>query len=164
MTSEKKKSFQAFYETKVKDIMQTRQSELPRIDETADVNTIFTILMRHHHVWVTDRKNPAHLQGVITESDIIPLLSPPVTSLESIEKPDLRSLQYGMLPTAREIMSRKPVVTPPEETIRDALRAMKEQHIKQLAVVDDHGRLLGEICLIHLIEEYSTHIAQILET
>jgi len=151
---EQKKSLHEFYELKVKDIMLTSKSELPSVDEKTDVFTMLSILNTKDHVWVLDSTEPAQFLGVITESDTIVLFSPPLTSLESFEKPDPRSLQFGECLLADEIMSKKPVTTAPEETIKDVLRKMKEQKIKQLPVVDENQRLIGEVSLRILIQEF----------
>jgi CBS domain-containing protein len=49
-------------------------------------------------------------------------------------------------------MSKKPVITSPDETIRDIIVKMKEQKIKQLPVVDNYGQLIGEISLSGIIQ------------
>jgi len=153
--SETQKSLHEFYETKVKDIMQSTKSDLPCIDETTDVATVFNTLNKKDHVWIVDNKEPTHLLGVITESDTISLLAPPLTSLQSFDKPDIRSLQYEISLTADEIMSKKPVSISPDKKIRDVLLIMKEQKIKQIAVVDINERFIGEISVRHLIQVYS---------
>jgi len=152
---------------KVKDVMETITSEIPCIKDNADVAVVFSILHNKDHVWVVDRKEPKQLLGVITESNTIVLFSPPYTSLQTFDKPDSRSLQYGVPLTAEEIMSKKPVTTSPDEKIRDVLMKMKEQKIKQLPVVDENDMLLGEITLRHLIaryhEEFSNNLSNFSE-
>jgi CBS domain-containing protein len=101
-----------------------------------------------------DSIEPTQLFGVITESDTIVLLSPPLTSLQTFDKPDSRSLQYGDVPRIEEIMSKKPVTASPDETVREILLKMKEQKIKHLPVVDENEHLIGELSLGHLIQEY----------
>lgn len=152
---EKKKSLQDFYELKVKDIMQAPKSTLQCIDEKADVETVISHLAHTDHVWVMDCSEPSQLVGVITQSDTIALLSPPITSLESFDKPDSHSLQFGENLLAEEIMSKKPVTTSPNEILKDVLLKMKEQKIKQLPVIDENQRLIGEVSLSHLIQQYS---------
>jgi predicted transcriptional regulator len=154
MMSGTKKSLHEFYETKVKDIMRTVKSVLPCIVENADVETVFSILMNNEYVWVTDGKDPKHVLGVITKSDTIALFSPPVPSLETFDKPDSRSLQFGVPLIAKEIMSKNPVTTSPEETIREVIEKMKQYKVKQLPVVDHHGTLLGDITLHQFIDKY----------
>ena len=156
---EKKNSLHEFYELKVKDIMLTK-TDLPCIDEKTDFETALSLLIHKDHVWVMDSTEPTQLLGVITESDTIVLLSPPLTSLQTIDKPDSRSLQYGDVPHVEEIMSKKPVTISPDEKIRDILIKMKEHKIKHLPVVDKNNKLLGEISLNRLMKEYTKHMTQ----
>ena len=153
--SEKKISLLEFYEMKITDIMLTTKSKLPCVTEKADVTTVLSSLNTTDHVWVMNNTEPTQLLGVITESDTMVLLSPPVTSLQTFDKPDSRSLQYGEVLLAEEIMSKKPMTASPDETIKDVLLKMKEQKIKQLAVVDEHQQLIGEISLRILIQNFS---------
>jgi predicted transcriptional regulator len=161
--NETRKSLHEFYETQIKDVMQVMKPETTCVDEKADVTVVFNVLNKKDHVWVTASEDPTKLVGIITESDIIALLSPPLTSFQSFDKPDSRSLQYGISMTAGEIMSKKPVTTSVDEKIKDVLIKMKEQKIKQVPVVDKNNHLLGEVSLGHLIKEYSTYSAQNLE-
>ena len=150
---EKKNSLHDFYELKIKDIMLTK-SDLHCVDEKTDIDTVLSLLIHTDHVWVMDSSEPTQLLGVITESDTIVLLSPPLTSLQTFDKPDSRSLQFGEAPSVEEIMSKKPVTASPDETIRDVVMKMKEQKIKHLPVVDESQQLIGEITLSRLIQEY----------
>jgi CBS domain-containing protein len=159
---EKKKSLHEFYELKVKDLMLTK-SDLLCVDEKTDIETVLSLLIQTDHVWVMDSTEPTQLLGVITESDTIVLLSPPLTSLQSFDKPDSRSLQFGDVPCVEELMSKKPVTTSPDETIRDVLLKMKEQRIKQLPVVDENEQLIGEVSLNRLIQEYAKECTNLVQ-
>jgi len=160
---EQKKSLHEFYELKVKDIMLTPKSELPCVNEKTDIATVLSLLTDKDHVWVVDSTEPSQLLGVITESDTLILLSPPRTSLQTFDKPDSRSLQFGDVPRVEEIMSKKPVTISPDFTIKDALILMKEQRIKLLPVIDESQCFIGEISLHHLLKEYSKKDATILK-
>jgi len=148
----------AFYETKVEDLMQKGKTKLPCVDEKTDVATVLALLKTTDHVWVMDSAEPTQLIGVITTSDTIAFFSPPLTSELSFDTPDPRSLQFGVHVLAEEIMSKKPVTTTPEGTIKDILRKMKEQKIKHLPVLDDSDTLVGEVSLTLIIEEYIKHL------
>lgn len=100
------------------------------------------------------------LIGVITQSDTIGFFSPPLTSTELFENPDSRSLQFGKMLTAEQIMSQKPVTASADETIRELLVRMKEYKIKHLPIVDDTHRLIGEVSLSHIIRFYSKHYSE----
>jgi CBS domain-containing protein len=144
-----------YYDTKVKDVMLTNKSEILCIDEKTDITTVISILNNKNHVWVVDSKEPKQIVGIITESDTIPLFSPPVTSSELFEKPDTRSLQFGIPLTAEEIMSKNPIKTTPQETIKDVIIKMKQHKVKYLLVVDQNDTLLGDITLHQLIDKFS---------
>jgi CBS domain-containing protein len=153
---EKEKFMSKFYETKVKDIMLNTKSEIPRVEETAEVADVLTILLNNKdHVWVMDSTEPTQLIGVITQSDTIAFFSPPLTSAQSFDSPDIRSLQFGVALTAEEIMSKKPVTASPDETIRDIIVKMKEQKIKHVPIIDNYGQLIGEISLSSIIQVYT---------
>jgi CBS domain-containing protein len=152
--SEKRKTLKEFYETKVKDIMNATKSDIPHLNENAEVSRVLFSLNNRGHVWVMDNQEPTRLVGVITESDTIALFSPPLTSTQSFDNPDHRSLQFEEILTAKDIMSKKPVTISPDENIRDILVKMKEQKIKHLPVVDEYGQLNGEVSLSILIQVY----------
>lgn len=153
MMSETKKSLHDFYETKVKDVMETIHTA-PCVEENTPVENAFSLLKDHGYVWVIARGDPKDIQGVITESDMIAVLSPPVTSLQTFDQPDFRSLQFGIPLTAKEIMSKKPVTAFPDESIRDIIVKMKQFRVKQLPVVDHHEVFLGDVTLHQLIDRY----------
>jgi len=163
MMSEQKKSLHEFYEMTIKHVMQPWESQTHCVTEDDTVARVFSLLKNQDHLWVTDRKNEKQLAGIITQSDMIALISPPLTSLQTFDKPDIRSLQFGIGMTAGEIMSKKPVTAHPDESIKNILLTMREQRIKQILIVDERNQPIGEITLGHLIKEYSKYSAQNLE-
>ncbi len=156
---EEKKSYRnrlirEFYELKIKDLMDRRHWDTPIIEKDADVSSVFSVLSGRGHVWVVDNKKSMKLVGVITEHDVLSLLSPPqLTSYVLFGAPDLRALQYGLANTAGDIMSKKPIVCYPEDSILDVLSRMGRYKIRRLPVVEN-GKLIGEITLRHLICKY----------
>jgi CBS-domain-containing membrane protein len=157
---ENEKSMKKFYDTKVKDIMLTSKSDIPCIVASADIMQVLSSLKNKDHIWIMDSTEPTRLLGIITQSDTLAFFSPTLTSPQSFDSPDPRSMQFGITFTAEEIMSKKPVSVSPDETIRDILKMMKEQKIKYLPVVDDQGNLIGEVTLSDIIQEYSKQIGQ----
>ena len=142
------------YEVKVKDLMKSISDDAPFVEKSAGVDSIFPILSKKNHVWIVEDKENMQVIGVITEFDTLLLFSPPYTSMQSFEKPSLKSFQYGLSFTAEDIMSKKPLTTSPEEKLVDVLQKMKQHKIKQLPVVDENDKLLGEISLHNFIDEY----------
>jgi CBS domain-containing protein len=157
---EKEKNQNTFYDKKVQDIMQTKKSEIIRLDETTPIPRVLSSLKIKDHVWVMDSSEPTQLIGIITRSDTLSFFSPPLTSSQSFDQPDSRSVQFGEMITAEELMSKKPVTAAPDETIRAILVKMKEQKIKHLPIVDDYNQLIGEVSLPDIIQEYSKHLHQ----
>jgi len=150
-----KKFITDLYDLNVKDIMKNIKSGIPFIEKNADIAFILSILNKKKHVWVVDGKDTLHILGVITESDTLMLFSPPYTPMQSFDKPTLQSLQYGLSITAEEIMSKNPIKISPEEKIKDIIIMMKQYKVKQMPVVDENNRLLGEITLHHFIDKYN---------
>ncbi|HEC95340.1 MAG TPA: CBS domain-containing protein [Thermoplasmatales archaeon] len=143
-----------FYELQVKDLMDKRSWDTPVVEKDADIAHVFSVLTGKHHVWVVDNKENMRLVGVITEHDVLSLLSPPHLPSYVFGKPDLRSLQYGVVKTAEDIMSKKPVTSSPEEKIINVLIRMRRCQVRRVPVVDKNHTLLGEITLHHLIRKY----------
>ena len=125
------------------------------VERTADVSLVFSTLCKKHHVWVVDNKKNLQLIGVITESDTLPLLASPSMALQSFDTPTtLQSFQYGLSPTAEEIMSKKPVTVFSDEKMERVIEKMRQHNIKQVAVIDEKGALKGEVTLLRLIQEF----------
>jgi CBS domain-containing protein len=62
--------------------------------------------------------------------------------------------------TAEEIMSKRPIIADLNEKIIDVIAKMKQHKIKQLPVVDENERLIGEVSLNRLIQQYSKRQAE----
>ena len=149
------------YEASVKELYEPIDVQRSTVEKSDDMTLVFSHLGEKSHVWVVDDSRSKHVLGVITEFDTIQLFAPPYTSLQSYDKPTLQSFQYGLSMTAEDIMSKQPITVSTEEKIIKVISAMKEHSIKQLAVVDDQERLIGEITLSRLIKEYSKRCLEI---
>lgn len=143
-----------FYELKVKDVMDKRRWDLPFIEKDANIAEVFSILTGKYHVWVVENKKNMKLVGVITEHDVLSLLSPASLPSYVFGKPDLRSLRYGMVKTAQDIMSKKPVVSSPDEKVSDVISKMERYRVRRIPVVNGNNKLLGEVTLHHLLCKY----------
>lgn len=154
MMSENHTLIAEIYALTVKDLMQPLDSKDSCLEKTDDIEQVFLLLSKKNHIWVISDRATLELAGVITQSDTISLFAPVVTSLESFDKPSLQSFQYGLSTKVSEIMSTLPITATTEDKISDVISKMKQQKVKQLPVVDENNRLIGEITLTHLINEY----------
>jgi predicted transcriptional regulator len=142
------------YNRTVQELMQPLNSKDAWVEKSDDIEQVFQLLTKKNHVWVVDDNMSCQVVGVITHSDTIELFAPVTTDLQSFDKPSLHSFQYGLSTKAEEIMSKLPITAEPEEKIADVISKMKHHTIKQLAVVDENKRLVGEITLPCVIQEY----------
>jgi len=144
-----------FYELKVEKIMQKR--DVPLIEKDAPVDRVLDILSKKTHVWVTEGKESKKIVGVITEHDILSILSPRRAPY-SFGLPDLRTLHWG---TADSIMHKRLVKCGPKNTIGDVLSKMMEHGIRRLPVTKRNNIIVGEIRLFHIIKRYSAALKEL---
>jgi len=138
-----------FLKIKVKEIMQKRN--VPVLERTAPIDRILPFLTTKTHVWVTARKKSKKVVGVITEHDVLNILSPrrgPYT----FGFPDMRCLRGG---TAEDIMTKRVIGCSPEETIEDVLNKMMRHGMRRLPVTKRGDIMVGEIRLYHIIKKFS---------
>lgn len=138
-----------FYELKVEKIMQKK--DVPLIEKDAAIDRVLSILMKKTHVWVTESKGSKKVVGVITEHDVLSILSsrrPPYT----FGIPDLRALHRG---AAEDIMSRRLVKCSPKDTIESVLDKMMAHGVRRLPVVKQNNILVGEVRLYNVIKRFA---------
>jgi len=142
-----------FYELKVEQVIDKRIWDIPVIEEKDDIENVLKIFGRRHHVWVLKSQKSKELVGVITEHDILSILVPKKFSAYGVGMPDIRSLQYGTVTTAKDLMSTKLISCGPDDTIKNVLQKMARYQIRRLPVVDGK-KLIGELTLHQLIRRY----------
>jgi len=143
------------YHRKVKDLLEPIITKDFYVDKSENIENIFLLFEKKNHLWVVDDIVSLHVLGVITESDTMQLLAPPLTPLQPYDKPSLQSFQYGLSMTVEDIMSKQPITAHSEDTIIEVIMKMKQHRINQLPVVDQKERLIGEITLHRVIQEYT---------
>lgn len=144
-----------FYELKVEKIMQRR--DVPLIEKDAPVDRVLDILSKKTHVWVTESKESKKIVGVITEHDVLSILSPRRAPY-AFGLPDIRALHWG---TAESVMHRRLIKCGPNDTIRDVLTKMMEHGIRRLPVTERNNLIVGEIRLFHIIKRYSAALKEL---
>ncbi|MFQ6129210.1 MAG: HPP family protein [Candidatus Hadarchaeaceae archaeon] len=144
-----------FYELQVQKIMQRR--DVPIIEKDAPIDRILNVLLKKTHVWVTEGKKSKKIIGVITEHDVLSILSPRKAPYV-FGLPDLRALHWG---TAESIMHRRLVKCGPKDTIRNVLTKMREHGIRRLPVTKRNNIIVGEIRLFHIIKRYSAALKEL---
>ncbi len=139
-----------FYEIKTKDIM-TPGWNTPFIEENANWKEFLTMLSISAHAWVVSDTSSMKVVGVVTEHDMMRYIIPgdrKSGKIFGVSRPDI--LHVDSL--VRDIMTYNPVMCSPEETLADILKKLSSYNIRRLPVVDENGRLVGEITLQLLIK------------
>ncbi|MCK4476161.1 MAG: CBS domain-containing protein [Methanophagales archaeon] len=150
-TKKNEELLQKFYETAAEDIMDKRVRDIPIIDKDADLIDVLSILNVSDHVWVVESKGSKKLVGIITEYDVLHILSPR-KRIPSVGAPDKRSLPYSSFEEASHLMSRDPIKCESNEKVENILDEMITRRIRRMPVVEN-GDIIGEITLHHLIRK-----------
>jgi predicted transcriptional regulator len=144
----KLKRVEKFCRLSVENIMEKKG--LPLIEKDATIDRVLSALTKKTHVWVTESKGSKKVVGVITEHDILSILSPGGPRYV-FGIPDMRTLHRG---TAASIMHRRVTKCGPKTTITEALRIMFEHGVRRLPVIKKGDVIVGEIRLHHVIKNY----------
>ena len=142
-----------FYDLHVKQIMDRRVWDLPIMEGKEDIYHVLSILGARNHIWVVKDKKSKQLVGVITEHDVLSILTPTKLPSYVFGIPDIKSLQHGTAKVAEDIMCHRIISCGPEDRIIDALMKMVKYKLRRLPVVED-DIIVGELTLHQLIRKY----------
>lgn len=142
-----------FYELPVKDIMDKNP---PLIAKTATIrNVAKKVCQKRRHVWVVEQKDSRKLVGVITEKDLLDIVSPMSSKTYIIGVTNPMSLRHSELYTAEDIMAKPVRKCPPDTIMEEVLLLMKDCRIRRLAVAEG-DEIVGELSLTTIIKAYFT--------
>ena len=110
-----------------------RNSSIDEACRIMDKNRIGALL-----VYCSDTNDPQDLEGIVTERDVIELIS--------------RKGKEALNNEVKEIMSKNIISVSPQCTKLEALDLMMENQIRHLAVMDD-GKLVGVLSMRDLIKQ-----------
>jgi predicted transcriptional regulator len=148
-----KRLVQEFYDLKVRQLMDKRVWDLPIVSKDEDVNHVLNILGGRNHIWIVDNRENKELVGIITEHDVLSILAPKELSLYQFGMPDLKSINFGLVKNAENIMQKKVISCEPDENIGDVLNKMTMHGLRRLPVIENK-KIIGEITLHQLIRKY----------
>ncbi|MEC4726411.1 CBS domain-containing protein [Shewanella sp. D64] len=99
-----------------------------------------------HHLLVVEN---GELQGVLSERDFLRALSPNIGNVNETERDS-----DTLLKRVHQVMTRDPITTSPNKSIKDASKLLLEHGIGSLPVLD-LGQLVGIITWKDLLRAYS---------
>ena len=109
------------------------RKDLVMLSSLMDKNRIGALL-----VYCSDTNDPQDLEGIVTERDVIELIS--------------RKGKEALNNEVKEIMSKNIISVTPQCTKLEALDLMMENQIRHLAVMDE-GKLVGVLSMRDLIKQ-----------
>ena len=152
--SEIERALQTFHSLKIRQVMPPLAS-MPIVTVDSSVIDVLKLLKTRHHVWVVNNRVDMKLEGVVRYLNIIDVLLPP-----NIHKARLGNISHlfksilGGADRAEHVMERNVLTINEDATVLDALAKMKKYKVPLLAIVDQKGRLVGEISLRILVNEF----------
>lgn len=141
-----------FHQIEVSSVMKADIWDMCYVTPDASIEEVFTLLSSRKHVWVVSGKKTMKLQGLITERDLVDVIAPRKIDPYNFSwsPSSLRSLIFGGIERAGDIMTTDLVKVKPSDTMGEALLKMKKHHLKRLPVVDN-GKLVGEVTIKSII-------------
>lgn len=115
-------------------------------DQTLDVAILEMESARLRHLPVVSRRNPGHLEGLVTHRDVLR-----VAGRAFVEKTESRQRMLQQVGVG-EIMRRKLHTARPGEPAAAAARRMLDKKIGCLPVIDDDGTLVGIVTEADFVE------------
>lgn len=140
--------------------MDQRIWDLPLIEKDDIALHVLAILSSSDHVWVVEDMESRELVGVITEHDILQIMSP-TKRISFFGAHAKRPLQMELNETTEHIMQYHPVTCKREDTVKKVLRKMTTHGCRRIAVVDSDDSIVGEITLHQIISKVYTALKNV---
>jgi len=142
-----------FYNISVAKIM---NSNPPLIEKDGSMYTVAKkVGMKRRHVWVVEGKDSRKLVGVITEKDLLDVISPLPLRSYAIAVIRPKSLHHTEFEKAEDIMAKPVIRCHPQTTVEEALQLMVRHGVRRLAVTEtEDDEIIGELSLTNIIHAY----------
>ena len=149
------KILKQFHQIDVGTVMESKMWDMCMVPPNTSIEDIISILGSRKHIWVVKSMKNTRLLGLITERDMVEIIAPRKLSPYkfTISTSTLRSLIFGGIETAEDMMTTDLVTAKPEDTMGKALQKMKRHHLKRLPVVKA-GRIVGELTMKSIIVQF----------
>lgn len=128
-----------------------QKKDLPLVKEDTPIEEVLPFPMGRSHVWVVDDMENRKVLGVITEHDVLNILSPRKVPY-TLGLPSTKQLEKG---TAKGIMTSDVIKCDLECTIGDVLDVMTKHEIRRVPATDNQGVIEGEVHLKHITNKFA---------
>jgi len=144
------KRVEDLYELTVEEIMNMDIWDLPTITEGEPLTSLLSILGRRGYAYVIDEEGK--LVGIVTAKDILHIIAPRGISYTLAGTSYLKGISATKV---GEIMRKRVITARKGEKIKNILRKMRDFNVRRIPVVDEKGKLLGEVSLTSLLSLYA---------
>lgn len=144
-----------FYQIDVATIMKSKMWDMCFVTPDTSIEEVIGILSSRKHIWVVENLKSMKLRGLITERDLVDVIAP--RKLDpyqfTISGHHFKSLLFGGIETAEDMMTTDLISVSPKQSIGSALTKMKRHHLKRLPVIKN-DKLVGELTMKSLIIQF----------
>ncbi|MEA3558328.1 MAG: CBS domain-containing protein [Candidatus Thermoplasmatota archaeon] len=155
-----------FHHIDVGTVMKSKMWDMSFVTPDTPVEEVIGILSSRKHIWVVESIKTMRLRGLITERDLVDVIAPrKIDPYQlTISGHHFRSLLFGGVEVAEDMMSTDLVTIVPTQTMGKALLKMKRHHLKRLPVTTK-GKIVGELTMKSIILQFKKVLrwTQILE-
>ena len=142
-------------ELKVADIQHLVVDEPSIIGPDATVDEVLRCMLgdlRTRNVYVVD--DDRHLLGCVRMDRVVDRLFPLEAIVTHSFEESLRGASALNAKTARDLMIKGVSAVNDSSSLADVVKTLMRERVQELAVVDAHGRLVGEVNAYELIKAY----------
>ena len=140
----------SFHDIPVEEVMNRNP---PLVEQNAAIRETAQKVCEERHVWVVEGKDSRKVVGIITEKDLLDVVSPLPLKSHTVGVIAPKSLHHTEFETAGDIMSKPVVKCHPKARMEEALRLMAKHRVRRLAVAED-DEIIGELSLHVVITTY----------
>jgi CBS domain-containing protein len=137
----------------IKEVMQhIGKRDVPCVPEQSDISEVIQVFVRFPHtrlVYVVDKEQ--RLRGTITIGSLLRHIFPYHYEARIHPRGILRNITAAK---AEHIMARENVFALPDETVDMLLKRMARTGVKEMAVIDSNGAIIGDITAVDLLSYY----------
>jgi len=140
----------SFHNIAVEEIMNRNP---PMVEKDASIREIVPKVCKERHVWVVDRKGSREIVGIITEKDLLDVVSPLPLKCHIVGVITPASLRHAHFEKAEDIMAKPVLKCHPDTKMEEALRFMANNRVRRLAVTEN-DEIIGELTANIVITTY----------
>ena len=138
------------HEVPVREVMEL---DPPVLSRESSLCAVARLLCDRGHAWISESPESHHICGVVTDKNIVDLLSPLPERCYTTAIIRPKSLDHIQVARAHEFMTHPVLSCSPDDTVEDALTIMEERHVRILAVIEG-DELVGEVSLRRVLERF----------